>query len=220
MLHREIQDAVDLTMSTQIKGLESAAAEQPSKKSSPVDYISLMAGARPKLASLTGTGSDRSARADGTSAPRAEISTGFLIADGRNESGSKESGSEQKKAEFRFDASKFDDAKKAAFTEKRKMVIDAGASWCLNCRKMDNESWGEKGDPKVREELDKNYVFVKLDMDKHEELAKELGIKSVPAVFIGSVTKNAKGEYEFHPEKRLNDYRDSKSILAELQKKE
>ncbi len=60
--------------------------------------------------------------------------------------------------------------------ENKPIVLDFYASWCAPCMKMLKETFP---DPKVAKLLSQ-CVFVKVDTDKHPELAKSFGVLGKP----------------------------------------
>jgi thioredoxin 1 len=61
--------------------------------------------------------------------------------------------------------------------EGKNILLDLHGLWCVPCKLLM---------PKLEllEEQYKNVVFVKIDVDENMELAKDLGIRSVPTVII------------------------------------
>ena len=61
--------------------------------------------------------------------------------------------------------------------EGKNILLDLHGLWCVPCKQLM---------PKLEllEEQYKNVVFVKIDVDENMELAKDLGIRSVPTVII------------------------------------
>ena len=67
-----------------------------------------------------------------------------------------------------------------------KVLVDFYAEWCGPCKML----------TPVLERLGDSYEIVKVDVDKHFDLAKEYGIMSVPTLFIfknGKVVKQMIG---------------------------
>ena len=67
-----------------------------------------------------------------------------------------------------------------------KVLVDFYADWCGPCKML----------TPVLERLGDSYEIVKVDVDKHFDLAKEYGIMSVPTLFIfknGKVVKQMIG---------------------------
>jgi thioredoxin 1 len=57
------------------------------------------------------------------------------------------------------------------------VVLEFGAKWCQPCRQLEP----------VLDELDEEHTtiqFYRADVDKHTDLARDFGVRSVPAVFI------------------------------------
>ena len=67
-----------------------------------------------------------------------------------------------------------------------KVLVDFYAEWCGPCKML----------TPVLERLGESFEIVKVDVDKHFDLAKEYGIMSVPTLFIfknGKVVKQMIG---------------------------
>ena len=76
------------------------------------------------------------------------------------------------------DAAFFQEALAKARRDKKPVVIDFTASWCEPCQRMLRDTFS---DAKVAARL-KQCVFVKIDTDKHPELAKRFGVVGLPDV--------------------------------------
>ena len=72
-----------------------------------------------------------------------------------------------------------DEARKAAKVE-RPTVLLFGATWCTWCRKMETDTLA---DPKVREAAGQ-FLWVKIDVDKNQELAARYGVDGVPVSVV------------------------------------
>lgn len=87
----------------------------------------------------------------------------------------------------------------------KSIFIDFYTVWCSACQQLDKNTLS---DPAVKEKLNKNYVSVKIDIDKNPELASKYKIYGIPTlVFLnpdGSETK------------RIEGYIDSNSLLNQL----
>jgi thioredoxin 1 len=74
---------------------------------------------------------------------------------------------------------------KDVLASKKPVVVDFFATWCGPCKRL----------APVIDELSKSYAgkatFVRIDVDKNQELAKKFNISGIPAVFI---FKNGKVE--------------------------
>jgi thiol:disulfide interchange protein len=99
----------------------------------------------------------------------------------------------------------FVEALARAKKENKPLVLDFYADWCAPCLKMLKTTIP---DPRVASLLVK-CVFLKVDTDKHPELAKSFGVVGLPDIrFLapdGTETK------------RLRDYMDAGSFAAELE---
>lgn len=62
--------------------------------------------------------------------------------------------------------------------EHKPLVLDFYASWCLPCKRQEQELFPE---PEVASLL-KHFIFVKIDTDQHTALAKKYGVVSLPDI--------------------------------------
>lgn len=80
-----------------------------------------------------------------------------------------------------------------------RILVDFHASWCGPCKMLSpiiDEIGSERGDIKI----------VKVDIDEHEELARQYGIMSVPTLLLfenGKIVKNHTG---FFPKEILEKW--------------
>lgn len=75
----------------------------------------------------------------------------------------------------------FAGAKAAAKAEGKMLLLDAMTSWCGPCKVMDRTTWL---DPRVVSWVKDNAVAVQLDMDIHEAVKNEIGIKAFPTMVL------------------------------------
>jgi thiol:disulfide interchange protein len=75
----------------------------------------------------------------------------------------------------------FADARAAAAAQDRLFLVDGTASWCPPCRTMEQDTWP---DAEVRAWMDAHTVAVQVDVDEQPDLARELGISSMPTLIL------------------------------------
>lgn len=75
----------------------------------------------------------------------------------------------------------FATATSRAKEEKKWLLVDATASWCPPCHKMDATTWV---DPAMENYAQGKLVAIQIDVDEQAELAEKLGIKAMPTVII------------------------------------
>lgn len=98
----------------------------------------------------------------------------------------------------------FVDALARAKRENKPLVLDFYADWCAPCLKMLKTTIP---DPRVAPLL-KQCVFLKVDTDKHPELANSFGVVGLPDTrFL---------EPDGTETKRLRDFQDAETFAAEL----
>lgn len=75
----------------------------------------------------------------------------------------------------------FDNAKAQAKAEGKLLIVDATASWCGPCKKMDKTTWI---DEKVVAWMNDHGVAVQVDVDEQKPLAQALKITAMPTVIL------------------------------------
>ncbi len=90
--------------------------------------------------------------------------------------------------------------------ENKPLVIDFHANWCAPCLKMLKTTMP---DPQVAALLQK-CVFLKVDTDKHPDLARSFGVVGLPDIRFLAPDGTER--------RRLQDFQDAKSFAAELRK--
>jgi thioredoxin-like negative regulator of GroEL len=75
----------------------------------------------------------------------------------------------------------FDHALRQAKADGKLLVLDCMTSWCGPCKVMDKTTWV---DPKLVAWLEQHTIAVQLDMDHHEALKKQLGLRAYPTVYV------------------------------------
>lgn len=100
----------------------------------------------------------------------------------------------------------FTEALDRAKRERKPIVIDFMASWCVPCKRMEKETFA---DPEVAKLL-KQVVFLKVDTDEHPDLAKHFGIEGLPDIrFLDSDGTEVR---------RLTDFQDAALFSEALNK--
>jgi thiol:disulfide interchange protein DsbD len=88
--------------------------------------------------------------------------------------------------------------------EHRPVVLDFYAEWCVPCKRMLKETFG---DSKVAQLL-KECVVVKIDTDRYPELAHKFGVEGIPDIrFLAD---------DGSERKKLLDYQDAASFATAL----
>ncbi|GIW78363.1 MAG: hypothetical protein KatS3mg105_0170 [Gemmatales bacterium] len=122
-----------------------------------------------------------------------------IVAESRDPDGSNTDGQARRDAVFV-------EALARAKKENKPIVLDFYASWCVPCMKMSKETFTDAAVAALLEQC----VFVKIDTDKHTELAKSFGVEGLPDIrFLTPDGREVK---------RLQDYQDADSLARELKK--
>jgi len=80
-----------------------------------------------------------------------------------------------------FSRKSFDDAKKDAQAANKLLVVDATASWCGPCKRMDKTTWVASG---VIAWMNEHSLAVQIDVDEDKPLAQLLKIRAMPTVIV------------------------------------
>jgi len=103
-------------------------------------------------------------------------------------------------AATKFDHKNWDKAIAHAAETGKPLVVKVGASWCGPCKAMNSKVMSN---PELKKRLDKEATFVNIEIDgnrddaatraKADKIAKELGVRSYPSVYILTLeNKNGK----------------------------
>ena len=103
-------------------------------------------------------------------------------------------------AATKFDHKNWDKAIAHAAETGKPLVVKVGASWCAPCQAMNSKIMSN---PELKKRLDKEATFVNIEIDGHgdnqatrakaDKIAKELGVRSYPSVYILTLeNKNGK----------------------------
>ena len=82
---------------------------------------------------------------------------------------------------------------------KGKVIVDFFATWCGPCKMLGPVF------EKVSEEVN-DVKFVKLDVDKFNDIAREYGVMSIPTLILFENGKEVKKEIGFMSEDKLKDF--------------
>lgn len=100
----------------------------------------------------------------------------------------------------------YEDAKKLAVATNKLILVDFWATWCGPCLRMDADAWSK---PEVQE-LMKNFIPLKIDIDLERKVSSKYSIRSIPDVFI----MDPNGEVIFHKK----SYMDKNQVISLLKK--
>lgn len=99
----------------------------------------------------------------------------------------------------------FDEALKVAKEEKKIMMVDFYAGWCVWCKKLDHTTFK---DQKVVELL-KDFVSVRIDCTKDKDTPRRYGIKGLPTILFIDPNGNVL--------KRIIGYKGPQDFIKELE---
>lgn len=102
------------------------------------------------------------------------------------------------------------EAHKISVKDRRPMLIVFGADWCTYCKKLDQETFRDRG---TSEFINANFVPVHLNYDEHMEIAKILEVTSLPTTVILSADADLLGTVVKYV--RKDEYR--KALTAALE---
>jgi thiol:disulfide interchange protein len=91
----------------------------------------------------------------------------------------------------------FDAARKQAAANHKMMLVDFSASWCTACDYMKENIWSDRH---VADAL-RGYVPVTVDVDAHQDLAKQYQVSELPTTMVidpttGAVQRGLEGSPE------------------------
>ncbi len=75
----------------------------------------------------------------------------------------------------------FDAALKQTAEDGSMMIVDASASWCPPCKKMDRSSWT---DAEVVNWITTHGIAIQIDVDEMPEIAAKLKVDAMPTVIV------------------------------------
>jgi thioredoxin-related protein len=92
-----------------------------------------------------------------------------------------QSGQPIARASERLSWSEFGSGLERAGAEGKPMVVFFFTTWCGYCKKMDRVTWK---DPAVIDELSRNFVAARVDVERSEGLAAPYGIATYPTIVM------------------------------------
>jgi thioredoxin-related protein len=75
----------------------------------------------------------------------------------------------------------YEEGSDLARRQNRNMVIYFFADWCTYCVQMEKETFA---DPAVIDFLNNNAIAVKVDVDREKRIARQFGVRGLPATFL------------------------------------
>jgi thioredoxin 2 len=78
-----------------------------------------------------------------------------------------------------FTALSFDEAMQANKESGELLLVDATATWCKPCKRMEREAWSH---PDIVTWVEERGLAIQFDIDEHKDLKKSLGIEGIPAI--------------------------------------
>ena len=79
---------------------------------------------------------------------------------------------------------------------KEKVLVDFYANWCGPCKMLSP----------VLEKVSNDIKIIKVDIDKHNDLAREYGVMSIPCLVMFDKGKEIKRNVGFLPETKLKEF--------------
>lgn len=104
-----------------------------------------------------------------------------------------------------FSKMKFEEGKDKATKDSKLFIVDATASWCGPCKRMEQTTWIN---PKVVEWFNERALAVQIDVDEQKQLSMDLKIEAMPTIIV------FKDGVEFD---RVVGYKTSDELLAWLE---
>lgn len=78
----------------------------------------------------------------------------------------------------------------------KKVLVDFYANWCGPCKMLGPEL------EKISDEIE----VIKINVDEHQDLAREYGIMSIPCIILFNEGKELKRNIGFMPEAKLREF--------------
>lgn len=95
----------------------------------------------------------------------------------------------------------------AASQAGKPVLMEFTASWCVYCQRMEKSTFT---DPRVAAQINRQFVAVRVDADKHKDLVKDLEIEGLPAILVVSPDLQI-----IH---RIKGFQTANALLTELNK--
>lgn len=92
------------------------------------------------------------------------------------------------------------------------LFIDFSAVWCENCRLLKKNVLSNK---ELKDYIDKNFVFVEVDIDKRKDIAEKYGVRWLPWIVV--TDESGKEVYKINKFSSF-DYDMTLSVLSDLEK--
>ena len=70
-----------------------------------------------------------------------------------------------------------DEGLAVGYSEGKKIYINFRAGWCVYCKKMEKETFGNSG---VISYLNKHFISIMVDTDKERKISNKYGVKALP----------------------------------------
>lgn len=113
---------------------------------------------------------------------------------------------ESNSGQYAFNEKQYGQALTKAAEEGKPVVIKVGTEWCGPCQAMKRNTLENAA---VKQNLKDNAVFLDVDADRAEALARSLGVDSYPTTIVAAIKKNAQGQLELQPLKAKSGYMDA-----------
>lgn len=79
---------------------------------------------------------------------------------------------------------------------KKRVLVDFYANWCGPCKMLGP----------VLEKISDDIEIIKVNVDEHQDLAREYGVMSIPCIILFNEGKELKRNIGFMPETKLREF--------------